>query len=95
MGNQSEDPGRQSEDPGRAGQARTGKKRSARVGQPGEQSRTSQQNAGSTEGGGTRNADNSVERVTDDGGAGREQSTDARIGQGGDDLDGDDIDRPK
>jgi len=28
-----------------------------KVGQPGEQDRTSQQNAGSTEGGGTRNAD--------------------------------------
>jgi hypothetical protein len=40
------------------GQARGAKKKSAKVGQPGEEQRTSQQNAGSTEGGGTRNARN-------------------------------------
>jgi hypothetical protein len=35
----------------------SGQQKSARVGQPGEKDRTSQENAGSTEGGGTRNAD--------------------------------------
>jgi hypothetical protein len=34
------------------------KKKSPKVGQPGEEDRTSQENAGSTEGGGTRNARN-------------------------------------
>jgi hypothetical protein len=44
----------QSEDPRRSEQQR---KKSPKVGQPGEQQRTSQENAGSTEGGGTRNAE--------------------------------------
>jgi hypothetical protein len=50
----------------------------AKVGQPGEQNRTSQENAGSTEGGGTRNAGNTVERASSDGGAGRESRSDDR-----------------
>ena len=64
--------GNQTTDPRSSGQS-TGSKKGTRVGQPGEQNRTSQENAGSTEGGGTRNAGNSIERATDDGGAGREQ----------------------
>jgi len=44
MGNQNVEQGR-------------GQQKGARVGQPGEADRTSQENAGSTEGGGTRNAD--------------------------------------
>jgi hypothetical protein len=65
MGNQTSDPRR----PGQQSSQKT-----ARVGQPGEERRTSQENAGSTEGGGTRNAGNSIERATPDGGVGREQS---------------------
>jgi hypothetical protein len=60
-------------------------RKSARVGQPGEKDRTSQQNAGSTEGGGTRNADKA--------GTGREQGANSRTSQGGDDLEGNDIER--
>jgi hypothetical protein len=48
-------------------------KKGARPGQPDEKKRSSQENAGSTEGGGTRNAGNTIERATDDGGAGRDQ----------------------
>lgn len=58
-------------DPRRPGQGSSQK--TARVGQPGEEHRTSQQNAGSTAGGGTRNAGNSIERTTSDEGAGREE----------------------
>lgn len=42
-------------------------KKGARVGQPGEQDRTSQENAGSTEGGGTRNARDRGQVAKDDG----------------------------
>ena len=52
-----------------------------RVGQPEEGQRTSQENAGSTEGGGTRNADNAIERAADDQGAGREARAKPRGGQ--------------
>ena len=44
--------------------------------------RVAQENAGSTEGGGTRNADNSIERATTDGGAGREPQS-GRSGERG------------
>jgi hypothetical protein len=87
--------GNQTEDPRRSGQ--TG---GAQVGQPGEKKRTSQENAGSTEGGGTRNAGNSVEklteksgegnsieRMTDDGGAGRDQRAASQPGQTDDNRD--------
>jgi hypothetical protein len=55
--------GSQTEDPRRSG---------ARVGQPGEQRRTSQENAGSTEGGGTRNAQNDRGQVAKDDGITRD-----------------------
>ncbi len=42
-------------------------KKGPRVGQPGEQQRTSQENAGSTEGGGTRNARDRGQVAKDDG----------------------------
>ena len=70
---------KQPPDPSRSGQDRLQK--TAQVGQPGERYRTSQENAGSTEGGGTRNAGNTVERAVDDGGAGREQRAHGRTGQ--------------
>jgi hypothetical protein len=69
--------GNQTDDPRSSGQS-TGSKKSARVGQPGEQHRTSQENAGSTEGGGTRNAGNSIERTAGDSGMGREQHAGGR-----------------
>jgi hypothetical protein len=40
------------------------KAKGPKVGQPGEEDRTSQQNAGSTEGGGTRNAGNTKDKET-------------------------------
>jgi hypothetical protein len=98
--------GNQTEDPRRSGQGSGSQQKGARVGQPGEQQRTSQQNAGSTEGGGTRNAGNSVERITEksregnsiermteDDGAGRDQQAGSRTDHLADDLDDTDIER--
>jgi hypothetical protein len=68
----------QPSDPRRPAQDKPQK--TARVGQPGEERRTSQENAGSTQGGGTRNAGNSIERAADDGGAGRERQARGRAG---------------
>ena len=84
MSNESADPRRS--DPGKS-------QKTARVGQPGEQRRTSQENAGSTQGGGTRNADNPIERASEDGGAGREQRPERRKDQVAKDdgITGDDI----
>ena len=67
--------------------------KTARVGQPGEERRTSQENAGSTQGGGTRNVGNSIERASEDGSVGREQRADRRKDQVAkeDGITGDDI----
>jgi hypothetical protein len=81
----------ESADPRGADQGKPQK--TARVGQPGEERRTSQENAGSTQGGGTRNADNSIERASEDRGVGREQRSDRRKDQVAkeDGITGDDI----
>jgi hypothetical protein len=53
-----------------------------RVGQPAEQHRTSQENAGSTEGGGTRNAVEPAEQLTKGRGISRERNVGARSSDG-------------